>query len=321
MKKQAPLKIKITTPCVQQWDKMPEYSEGRSCAACNKTIVDFSAMTDAELFNYFKINPHTHCGRFHNSQLNRTITPQSNKKFTLHRLNKIAAAFFTFLSLKSFSNNKLPALSPTEQNAAVRPETANTSATKTSITGTVTDESNKPIKGAQIVFDSNSVAVTDENGNYSFVLNEVSAGSHTLYFNYDGYISVVRTYQTAMASTQFNVVLQKPGQGYHTMGIMIMPAIDLPSLVFKRAVVKLNRDQKTMLAVAAKKLRENPGVSIEIIGFPEMHGPRRFDNLYRLENIKKYLVEKEGINAARITTNLEVGGGDYNTIDIKQPDN
>lgn len=96
MKKQAPLKIIISTPCAQQWDKMPEYGDGRSCTACNKTIVDFSAMTDDELFNYFKINPHTHCGRFHNSQLSRTIIPQSTKKFTLHRLNKIAAAILPF---------------------------------------------------------------------------------------------------------------------------------------------------------------------------------------------------------------------------------
>lgn len=321
MTKQAPLKIIISTPCTQQWNKMPEYGDGRSCASCNKTIVDFSAMTDTELFNYFKINPHTHCGRFHNSQLNRTITQPNSKKFTLHRLNKIAAAFFTFLTLKSFGNNKLQATSPTEQNAALRPETANTSGIKISITGIVTDESNKPLKGAQIVFDSNSVAVTDENGNYAFDINEVSAGSHTLYFNYDGLITAVRTYHTAMASTQFNVILQKPGQGYHTMGIMIMPAIDLPSLIFKTGVTKLSSNHKTILAVVARKLKENPGVNIEIIGYPEIHGPRRFDNHHRLENIKKYLVEKEGIRAARITTNLEVGGGDYNTIDIKQPDN
>jgi hypothetical protein len=36
----------------------------------------------------------------------------------------------------------------------------------------------------------------------------------------------------------------------------------------------------------------------------------------RVEAIKAYLVETEGIGAERITVNCEVGGGDANTVDI-----
>ncbi|HMW26285.1 MAG TPA: hypothetical protein PKC51_06580, partial [Ferruginibacter sp.] len=72
-----------------------------------------------------------------------------------------------------------------------------------------------------------------------------------------------------------------------------------------------------MLATVAAKMKANPTCTITINGYPEASKASQANCQKRLDAIKKYLVEKEGISADRITTNCEVGGGDKNTVDVK----
>jgi outer membrane protein OmpA-like peptidoglycan-associated protein len=72
-----------------------------------------------------------------------------------------------------------------------------------------------------------------------------------------------------------------------------------------------------MLATVAAKLKASPSCSITITGYPETSKASQANCQKRLDGIKTYLVEKEGISEDRITTNCEIGGGDKNTVDIK----
>ncbi len=92
---------------------------------------------------------------------------------------------------------------------------------------------------------------------------------------------------------------------------------DYPSLSFKNGSAALSADVKAMLATAAAKLKASPECSITITGYPETDKRSQAQCNSRLDAIKRYLVEKEGISADRITTNCEIGGGDKNTVDIK----
>ncbi len=92
---------------------------------------------------------------------------------------------------------------------------------------------------------------------------------------------------------------------------------DYPSLGFKGNVLTLNADNRAMLATVAAKMKANPTCTITINGYPEASKASQANCQKRLDAIKKYLVEKEGISADRITTNCEVGGGDKNTVDVK----
>ena len=92
---------------------------------------------------------------------------------------------------------------------------------------------------------------------------------------------------------------------------------DLPSLSFKGNTTALNGNAKAMLASVAAKLKDNATCSISVTGYPSTSKASQAVCNQRLEAIKRYLVEKEGISADRITTNCEVGGGDANTVDIK----
>lgn len=92
---------------------------------------------------------------------------------------------------------------------------------------------------------------------------------------------------------------------------------DYPSLMYKGNATTLANDNKALLATVASKLKANPTCMISIFGYPEASKASQANCQKRLEAIKIYLIEKEGISADRITTNCEVGGGDKNTIDVK----
>jgi outer membrane protein OmpA-like peptidoglycan-associated protein len=318
MKEKLPLNINIPKPCNQNWDAMAQVDDGKHCTQCNNLVYDFSQMTDNEVLEFFKQKPTTHCGRFHNSQLNSAIVPVAKRrKLFLTKFNKVAAAFFTVLSFKNIqANAAIKNTNPVTVLDANFKSKSFTATGKIVVSGTIKGFDGQALEKATVMFDSIQVATTDAEGKFSFELDEVAAVTHNLYFNYDDLITAVRSYHPAMLSTNYDVTLNKKREGFHTMGVMKIAEIDLPSLVFKNGVIKLTNDQKAMLIIVAQKLKENPDVNIEIVGYPLLHGKRRFDGYHRVENIKKYLVEKQGISAERIITNLELGG-DSNTVDIK----
>jgi hypothetical protein len=95
-------------------------------------------------------------------------------------------------------------------------------------------------------------------------------------------------------------------------------ACDYPSLNFKGAGAgKLTADNKAMLASIATKMKAGPTCAITITGYPATDKRAQAACQKRLDMIKKYLTETEGISSDRITTNCEVGTDkDANTVDV-----
>jgi len=92
---------------------------------------------------------------------------------------------------------------------------------------------------------------------------------------------------------------------------------DLPSISFRGNTSGLISDAKAMLATVASKLKSSANCNITVTGYPAASKASQALCNKRVDAIKAYLMEKEGISADRITTNCEVGGGDANTVDIK----
>lgn len=67
--------ITIPEPCREDWEKMRIVdSTRRHCASCEKTLVDFSMMSDDEIASYLRYRfDQKLCGRFSSAQLNRSI--------------------------------------------------------------------------------------------------------------------------------------------------------------------------------------------------------------------------------------------------------
>ncbi|MBC7936103.1 MAG: T9SS type A sorting domain-containing protein [Rhizobacter sp.] len=68
------LHLSIPEPCHENWNEMSPNEQGRFCNSCAKTVVDFSAMTDAQLLFYFEnLKNENVCGHVYKDQLDRSI--------------------------------------------------------------------------------------------------------------------------------------------------------------------------------------------------------------------------------------------------------
>jgi hypothetical protein len=105
------LQLSIPQPCHEDWDQMNPDDKGRFCASCHKTVIDFSAMNDRELAEFFK-RPTLRqaqgsvCGRFTNEQLDRDIELPRKRIPWLKYFFQFALPAF-FISLKA-SAEKTP---------------------------------------------------------------------------------------------------------------------------------------------------------------------------------------------------------------------
>jgi hypothetical protein len=92
---------------------------------------------------------------------------------------------------------------------------------------------------------------------------------------------------------------------------------DLPSIVFKGRTVTLSKDGKALASTIAEKMRNNPACKVAVIGYGESSKTAQQLSWDRVNEVIKYLVEKEGVNSDRFIFRYGQTGGDENTIDIK----
>lgn len=98
--------IQIKNPCDANWQEMIHVDSGKYCGACEKVVIDFSKMNDAEIKNYFtEYATQKTCGRFLDSQLERPLVILSVTRFNkfLNLLNHIPASRAILLFLTSTS--------------------------------------------------------------------------------------------------------------------------------------------------------------------------------------------------------------------------
>jgi hypothetical protein len=67
--------IHIPQPCAESWAAMTPTTAGRHCAACQKTVVDFTEKSDAEIVAYLAKATGETCGRLRSDQQNRPLLP------------------------------------------------------------------------------------------------------------------------------------------------------------------------------------------------------------------------------------------------------
>lgn len=94
--------LNISQPCHEDWARMTMAGQGRFCSQCEKVVVDFTKMTNAELVDYFRQRKGAPiCGRFDRIQLETPLQAFSPLS-AWARLRSLAAAlaggFALFLS-------------------------------------------------------------------------------------------------------------------------------------------------------------------------------------------------------------------------------
>lgn len=87
------MQIQITTPCTVSAGELKQITGGHFCNSCQKTVIDYSNMGDAEI----KAHIHKHglgCGQFRNDQLGRElIITKTRKRNIFYYLPMLAAIF------------------------------------------------------------------------------------------------------------------------------------------------------------------------------------------------------------------------------------
>ncbi len=160
--------IRIPEPCAESWAAMTPASGGRHCAACQKTVVDFTLKTDAEILAYFKqAGAAAPCGRFRTSQLARPLLPAAPPRPAQHWRGWVAAALALWVLRAEAAAPPAPrpasAQHPQRKPATARPTRQ---VARRLVSGVVRDEySQQPVAQAQVRLQGgHRTATTDANG-------------------------------------------------------------------------------------------------------------------------------------------------------------
>lgn len=88
------MQIQLTTPCSVSAGELKQIKGGHYCGSCQKTVTDYSNMTDAEILAFITKNG-VGCGQFRKEQLDRDLnnTERRKKKTMLFYLLFFAAMF------------------------------------------------------------------------------------------------------------------------------------------------------------------------------------------------------------------------------------
>jgi hypothetical protein len=136
--------ITIPDPCNEVWSEMNVVDDmHRHCGACERTLTDFSVMSDDELIIFFRQNNGKVCGRFRKDQLNRPFA-QLPERTTKAAWWKAAA----LLPLSFFSRSANAQQLSTDSVPAAQPETPMVALTDTAL---------PPVCVAPWVFSNDSV--------------------------------------------------------------------------------------------------------------------------------------------------------------------
>jgi len=205
MKNQFSLKIK--TPCHENFDGFSPTPNGGFCDACEKEVIDFTAMNSAAILDYFKSDATENtCGRFNSSQLKTYDTNTQQRK----HLNILSGMGFAFLSLVSLCEVQAQNANPQTEGLDADPSKLQVNLNQTSniVKGNV-NENGIPLPGATVLLEGTTVGVsTDFDGNFEFP-QKLKTGD-VLVFSYIGMNSkkVVIQNDNALLKISLDVNLQ-----------------------------------------------------------------------------------------------------------------
>ncbi|HUP13817.1 MAG TPA: carboxypeptidase-like regulatory domain-containing protein [Niastella sp.] len=217
------LQLNIAEPCHENWQNMTLQQQGRFCGSCQKTVVDFTMMSDQEVLNYFLKTEHNVCGRFADDQLNKDlIITRKKKRFTWMYVWNILMA--TFLVAKADAQVEPKPKAPVETierepqimgKVAYVPPTGKPVVIK----GQVVDETNSlPVVGASVrIMGAGGGCMADSTGKFS--LKVENKASVILEFSAIGYET--QTLQVDDLSQPVDVVLKQSVSNLKEVSVIV----------------------------------------------------------------------------------------------------
>lgn len=172
----------------------------RHCSVCDRNILDFTMMTDAEILEHLRENSGKICGKFRADQLSRPLRPVTARRYGL---TTIAASVAAFLSIQSanaqattthITKERPPSLTG-NSNALQKSFENPTNDTMRVISGRLLDaKSGEPLIGATIRFaQSKYGTISDWNGffNLRVPLKDLENNPFEIQITYSGYVKKI----------------------------------------------------------------------------------------------------------------------------------
>lgn len=201
-------KITIDEPCTKDWSAMLPDERGKFCQSCQKSVIDFTGMSDNQIIAILEKQEGPLCGRLKRSQQNRElIVAPAKPGFYVKPMQYAAALLLAGLSQVAVAHEKLitPTVYVPEQRDA-NPEAQKPAADSNGhyITGKVLDPDKDGIPGAVIRIEGTDIeTVSDVDGMYRLFVPAAVSGS-------SGEITlVIKTMGAADKKVQVNVFKQR----------------------------------------------------------------------------------------------------------------
>ncbi len=162
--------IRVPEPCHEDWNKMTPRDKGRHCVACQKTVVDFTTLTDEQIVKTFESEGQL-CGRFKKQQLNREVV--LSRKDKNNYLSWAASGLLAFLALghqEAYAQGEPKTeQTPSDTKPQVKGKTAVSVLQNHTISGNVIAESDGlPLPGANVFVKGTTRGTqTDFDGNFT----------------------------------------------------------------------------------------------------------------------------------------------------------
>jgi len=223
MKKSKAITISLPNPCNEKWHLMNYTEKGKFCSACKKEVIDFTNMTDSEIFKIIQENNFKICGKFEPNQLNRKIYTKS-KAYTF-KYKKIAASIIAILTFKfSYAQSSTKSIIDTTTSPNTKRNIQNDSLKEYIISGKITSDD-----GILLLIESPTIQIgnktfdlkLDTSGKYRIVISENNIKEYTIItFNHSILKREVRSIHKSSFPVELNVFMSNP-TGPGLMGVPI----------------------------------------------------------------------------------------------------
>lgn len=181
--------LSVSAPCNEKWEAFKPSEKGAFCGSCNKNVIDFTKMSEAEILHYFRQKPSHTCGRFRPDQLK--VYSRKPAPFVHTAPKWIQTGFLGLLFVLAGRpvSATSEAIKDTDEVVQLQNhrEERNISDTPLHIIkGLVTDEHQEPLPGVNIYLKGSSTGVsTDIDGRFEFP--EKLKEGDVLVFHFIGY--------------------------------------------------------------------------------------------------------------------------------------